>query len=629
MKKIDFKKLVPHISAIVIFFIISLVYFFPVLEGYELKQGDIEKHKSMSHEIQSYQEKYSDKALWSGNMFGGMPTYMTATVRYDGNINYYLYRIYRGGLPHPASAVFTSMLGFFILLLCLGINPWLSIVGAVAFAFSSYFIIIIEAGHTSKAYAIAIMAPILGGFIQTIRGNWKVGVLLVAIFTSMQLYVNHLQITYYLFILLLFVGVGELIYYAKQKELTYFFKRVGILLLAATLGILPSLGNLLIAAEYSAESIRGKSELTIKPGGESNEAVASSGLDKDYITQWSYGIDETMTMIIPNAKGGSSQPILGNPKEVERLRKEDPQFFNLILSEYQNNQNAVSSYFGNQPLTSGPVYVGILVVFLAILALVIVKNRLLLSLAAVTVLTIMLAWGKNFMGLTEFFIDYIPAYNKFRAVAMILLVAEFTLPIMALLFLSKLIKDKEFVKLQQKKVMIVSGIFIAILGLTYLSPSTFIDLSSEVEQIKLNQQINSGNNQALEIQSQIVEYREDIVAQSAGRSLLILVLGVAMLFLFLKGKLKYKVFITAIGLLILGDLWLVNKDYVNNEKGAATGANKYLAWVKPTKFKVPYEPTIIDQQIFNSEVKANPQIQQNIQQRLSDIRAQSKGRFDQ
>jgi hypothetical protein len=217
MKDFKFKRIFPHLTALIVFVILSIVYFYPLLEGYKLKQGDIEKHKAMAHEIKSHQEKYNDRILWSGNMFAGMPSYLTSTVKFDGNIARFINKAYHLWLPHPASTLFAYFLGFYILLLCLRINPWLSIIGAIAFAFSSYFVIIIEAGHTSKANAIAYMAPILGGFILTLRGKVKIGMLLIAVFTAGQLYVNHLQISYYLFFVLLFVGIAFFIKAIKEQ----------------------------------------------------------------------------------------------------------------------------------------------------------------------------------------------------------------------------------------------------------------------------------------------------------------------------------------------------------------------------------------------------------------------------
>lgn len=629
MKKIEFKKYIPHIVAVVLFYIISLIYFYPVLEGYKLNQGDIEKHKSMSHEIVSHSEKYDEVALWSGNMFSGMPSYLTMKVKYEGNVVKYIFSAIKLGIPHPASAIFLYLIGFFILFLCLRINPWLAIVGAIAFAFSSYFIIIIEAGHTSKTYAIALMAPILGGFIEALRGKLTVGVFLIAVFTALQLYVNHIQITYYLFFILLFVGVAELVKAVKGGTIKEFSKRITIILLGAFLGILPNLGNLLITYEYSKQSTRGTTELTIQPNGQSNKTNVSSGLDKNYITQWSYGIDETFTLIVPNAKGGKSIPILGDEKEVERLRKEDSQFFNVIVNEYQKNRNAVLSYFGDQPIVSGPVYIGIIVVALALLGLLFVNDVLIIALFSVTVLTIALAWGKNFMGLTEFFIDYVPGYNKFRAVAMILLVAEFTAPIMAILFLDKLIKDREEIKVNPKKIYLGLGVMALLVASIALSPDTFIDLSSQSELAKI-QSTQGSPAVALDVQNQIEEYRSDIVSQSAWGSFRYLLAAAALLLLFVFGKIKKQLLIGGLGVLIIADLWIVDKTYLNNEeaKGRSTSGTKYTNWLKPIKQLIPYEPTAVDQSIMQSEISENPELANLIQQRVEGYKKETKSRID-
>lgn len=629
MEKLNLKAALPHIVAVILFAVISLVYFYPILEGYKLNQGDIEKHKSMSSEINSHKEKYDETALWSGNMFAGMPTYLTTNVRYEGNLIDYLFKVVSLGLPHPARAIFLSLIGFFILFMCLRINPWLAIVGAIAFAFSSYFIIIIEAGHTSKTLAIAFMAPILGGFIETMRGKPILGALLIAVFTALQLYVNHLQITYYLFFVLLFVGVAELIYFVKNNRLKEFSKRILIVLLGATLGIMPSLGNLLITYEYSKESTRSKTDLTIQADGSSNEKNVSSGLDKDYITQWSYGIDETFTLLVPNAKGGKTIPILGVEEEVERLRKEDPKFFNVLVSEYQKNQNAVLSYFGNQPIVSGPVYLGIIVIALALLALLFVRDRLVIALSMVTILTIGLSWGKNFMGLTEFFIDYVPGYNKFRAVAMILVVAEFTIPIMGILFLDKLIKDREKIKLDPKKLYIGLGaILLFVLGIA-LSPDSFVDLSSQKELAKL-QGAGANTSSLLAVQDQIESYRAEVVSKSAWGSLKYLIGASVLLILFLLGKIKKELLIIGVGALVMIDLWVVDKTYLNNQKasGNSGGGAKYISWSKPIKHIIPYEPSSADFAILQNESAENPALAGLIQNRINDHKNEHGARLD-
>lgn len=625
----SFKNFLPHIVALLIFVILSLVYFYPVLEGYKLIQGDIEKHKSLSHEITSHQDKYDENALWSGNMFAGMPTYLTTKVKYSGNIVKYLLVAAKGGLPHPASAIFAYLLGFFILFLCLRINPWLAIMGAIAFAFSSYFLIIIEAGHNSKTYAIAFMAPILGGFLEVTRGKIRVGALLIAVFTALELYVNHVQITYYLFFVLLFVGVGELVIAIKGGALKEFSKRIVIVLLAAFLGVLPNIGNLLITYEYSKQSTRGRTDLTIQADGQSNQATVSSGLDKDYITQWSYGIDETFTLIVPNAKGGKSIPILGMENEVERLRKEDPQFFNVLVNEYQKNQNAIPSYFGDQPIVSGPVYIGIIVVALALLALLFVKDVLVVALFSVTVLTMALSWGKNFMGLTEFFIDYVPMYNKFRAVAMILLVAEFTAPILAILFIDKLIKEREQIKLNPKKLYFGLGGVLLLVAAIAISPETFVDLTSANEQLKINASGANASN-VFKVQDQVEQYRSNIVSQSAWGSFKYLALASILLVLFLFGKLKKELLVVGIGALILVDLWIVDKTYLNNEKGKgrSTSGTKYVNWVKPIKQLIPYEPSAIDQAILQKEINQKPELSKLIQDRIENYKKENNTRLD-
>jgi len=634
MKSLNFKAILPHIGAVILFIVLSLVYFYPLLEGYKLKQGDIEKHKAMAHEIKSHQEKYSDRILWSGNMFGGMPTYLTSSIKFQGNIAYYVNQIFHLWLPHPASTLFAYFLGFYILLLCLRINPWLSIVGSIAFAFSSYFLIIIEAGHTSKANAIAYMAPILGGYIMTLSGKVKVGAVIIAIFTAGQLYVNHLQISYYLFYILLFVGIAEFIRFYKNSEVKVFLKRISFVILAGFLGILPNLGNLLITYEYSKESTRSKSELTIDAQGNSTANNSSSGLDKSYITQWSYGIDETWTLLVPNAKGGSSYPILGKADEVDRLRKEDPRFFNFLIGEYQNKGNAIGNYFGNQPIVSGPVYIGVILVFLAILALITMKSALIYALASLTLFSILLSWGHNFMDLTEFFIDYIPAYNKFRAVAMILLIAELTVPLMAILFVNKAIQDTEFLKENLKKLYAVGGAMVLILGLFYMSPNTFVDLNSDKENAQLQDQISQNPNQANAIyasQEVLSEYRQNRVSQSALNSLKYLAIAIILLYLFSRGTINKKILILGLGGAILIDLWLLDKEYLNNKKNPANSGNnnKYIAWIKPEKFKIPFDPTNADRQILAVETGTNQSIKQSIDNRLNTLKKESRGRIDQ
>lgn len=631
MKNIDFKKLVPHLVAVVLFIGLSLTYFYPAVQGYKLKQGDIEKHKAMAHEYKSHKDKYDELALWSGNMFAGMPTYLTSTVRYNGSVVDYINKTFKLWLPHPASTLFAYFLGFYILLLCLRVNPWLSILGAIAFAFSSYFLIIIEAGHTSKSYAIGYMAPILGGLILSLRGNLKLGFILISVFTAVQIYVNHLQISYYLIFILFFVWAFELIQFAKTKKLKNFFRRTAFIALAAILGVLPNLGPLLITYEYSKVSTRGGSEISVSPEGQQDQNKISEGLDKAYITQWSYGIDETWTLLSPNVKGGNTYPIIAKEKEMDRIKAEDAQFFNTIVEEYQKNRNAISSYFGNQPIVSGPVYIGAILVLLALLALAFVKDKIIYALASVTFIAILLSWGKNFMGLTGFFIDYFPGYNKFRAVSMILVIVELTIPLMAILFLNFFIKNIEEVKKQKKKLYAITGGFVLVLLFFFVSPDTFVDLISDKEQVMLQKRAATNPSEAINLEASLISYREDIVSSSVLYSLKFTALAILFLGLFLMGKIKKNLLLIGLSATILIDLWSVDKEYLNNEENpnvSRTSSERYYSWIKPEKFSTPYNPSAVDEQIYNIESQRNPKIQQDVQERITALKRENP-RFDQ
>ncbi|MEX2380264.1 MAG: hypothetical protein WD530_05945 [Vicingaceae bacterium] len=468
MKSINYKKLLPHLTALVLFAVIASIYFYPALQGYKIKQTDIKQHKGMSQELKSHRADLNEEPLWVGNMFSGMPAYQVSSTQYKGNLIEGIHHVLKLGLPHPIFVLFLYMIGFYILMLCLRVNPWLSIVGAIAFAFSSYFIVIIEAGHNTKALAIAYLPALLGGILSILRGRILLGVVITAIFMGLELYANHLQITYYGILIILSVGIVEMISQLKAGNAKEFLKRVSFVVIAVIIGVLPNLGNILTTYEYSKHSTRSPSELTINPDGSSNESNKSTGLDKDYITRWSYGIEESITLLIPNAKGGKSGAILADEEEIKRLRREDPQFFNFMVSQYQNEQFIVNTYWGNQPFTSGPVYAGAIICFLAVLALFFIKDRLIIGLGVAAILALLLSWGRNFMGLTDFFIDYVPLYDKFRAVSMILIVVELILPVFAVLFLSKLYQNREEILKEKKKLFAVSGVFAGILLLFWL-----------------------------------------------------------------------------------------------------------------------------------------------------------------
>jgi len=413
------------LGIILFFIVLAYAYLSPLIEGKVLQMPDIEHHKGMAKELADYREETGEEAIWTNSMFGGMPGYMISVI-YPGNLSRYISRPIRQ-IFSTASFLILYLIGFFILLRSLKINRWLSVAGAIAFAFSSYFLIILGAGHMSKANAIAWLAPVVAGVLLAFRGKPVAGTLLFAAAFSFELLSGHLQITYYGFLLIAVYGLVELIFAIREKTLPSFFKAFLFLLAGAVVAIGMNFSRLYTSWEYSKDTIRGPSELT------SNNENKTSGLDKDYVVQWSYGIDETLTLLIPNFKGGGSQINPGTDSEsFQALRSQN------VQNPRQTIQ-AVSMYHGEQPGTSGPVYVGAIVVLLFLLGLFVVKGPIKWWLALATVLSIVLSWGGNIMWLTSFLLDYLPFYNKFRAPSMTLVIAEFTMPLLGFIALNDII----------------------------------------------------------------------------------------------------------------------------------------------------------------------------------------------
>ncbi|MBL7917258.1 MAG: hypothetical protein JNM96_02605, partial [Bacteroidia bacterium] len=373
----NFKNYIPHLAGIVLFAVLTLIYFRPLLSGKELKQGDIDRHKGMSKEIADYRQTKQAEPLWTNSMFGGMPAYQISTL-YPGNWLTGIDAAFKLFLPHPSGYVFLYFIGFFILLLCLKVDPWLAIIGSLAYGLSSYFLIIIEAGHNSKANALGYLPALVGGVILLFNGRLWLGFAVTALFTALELNANHVQISYYGYILIGFIILGYLIAAFKEKKIKPAFIAVALFLFSSILGVLPNAGNLLCTNEYGKLSSRGKTELTINESLQKNSNVVTSGLDKDYATQWSYGIGETFTFLIPDFKGGPSNTI----------KRADPNALKKVNPEYKDQVANMMSYFGDQPFTSGPVYLGAIVIFLAFLGMFIVKNNLKWPLFFATVLTI-------------------------------------------------------------------------------------------------------------------------------------------------------------------------------------------------------------------------------------------------
>ncbi len=551
MNKINFKKLIPHIVAVLLMVVISFAYFHPLLQGKKLQQSDIMHWKGMSKEIVDYRAKTGEEALWTNSMFGGMPAYQIS-VKQNSNFIGFFDKLFTLGLPHPAGFLFLYFIGFYILLVSLRVNPWVAIAGALAYAFSSYFLIIIEAGHNSKAHAIGYMAPVLAGILLSYRGKYFLGALLTALFLSLEIKANHFQITYYLMLIVLLLIICVLIKAIREKQLKGFLKASVLLGVAAFFAVTTNITNLWTTYEYSKQTIRGKTELT------TDQQNRTSGLDKDYATQWSYGVSETTTLLVPNAKGGATGAIGNNEKAMSAV---DPQYAQAVA---QNNQ-----YWGDQPFTSGPVYVGAIVVFLFLLGFFVTKGSTRWWLLAVTVLSVMLAWGKNFMPLTDFFLHYVPGYNKFRAVSMTLVMANLAMPLLAALALDKVFAERESFRTNKKPLWISLGITGGFLLLFYVLPDTFFSFLSDAEATAINQQRQTID--ATQVQgfngfvANIEAARISIFKTDVMRSMLLVLATAGLLLLYTATKISRSYFYIGIGLLVIIDMVPVASRYLNKE----------------------------------------------------------------
>lgn len=549
MNQFSFRKLLPYIAAIVIYMIVCFAYFPSVIEGKKLKQGDITNHKGMSKEIVDYRQKTGDEALWTNSMFGGMPAYQISMIS-KANMGKKIDSVARLGLPAPIWQVFLLFVGFFLLLIALGVNPWLSLVGGLAFGFSSYFFIIIEAGHNSKVHAIAYMAIVTAGVLLTYRKNKWLGGVIFALGLALELTTNHLQITYYLMLLLIIYVIFEFVDYVKEKNIKTFIYRSLILVGGVVIALLMNATNLLTTYEYSQESIRGKSELTL------NQENQTSGLDKDYATQWSYGLGESWSVLIPNVKGGATGLLAANEKGMDKVDRQYQQAF---------AQNQINQYWGDQPFTSGPVYIGAIICFLFILGLFIVDGKYKWWLLAATILSFMLAWGKNMMWFTDLMLDYFPGYNKFRAVSMTLVIAEFTMPLLGFLAVKKLFEEPGILK-QRRRAFPAALLLTGGVALIFaVIPGTFFDFFSQQE-LAMFQSLSAEYQPFID---NIEQARMAIFRADAWRTVIFVLLGAGIIYLYHIEKINKKLFIPALAVLIIADMAPVNKRYLNSENFAS------------------------------------------------------------
>ena len=549
------KKLLPDLIAILAFVLLSFAYFFPAdIENRILFQHDTAAGAGAGQEVKEYYEQTGERSRWTNSLFGGMPMYQIAPSYDSTKSLQWVQKAYQLFLPDYVCLTFMLMLGFYILLRVFGIPVWLAGLGGIMWAFSSYFFILISAGHIWKFITLAYVPPTIAGIVLAYRGKLLWGGILTALFVALQITSNHVQMSYYFFfVILFFVGA----YFEKAwrtKTLPQFFKASAVLIVAALVGIAANVSNLYHTYAYSKETMRGKSEL-VQTGDAAKQT--SSGLDRDYITQWSYGIDETLTLLVPNFKGGASAAL---SQSETAMSKANPMYSSLYGS--------LTQYFGTQPMTSGPVYVGAFVLFLFVLGCFIVKGPLKWALIGATFFSIVLSWGKNFMPLTDFFIDYVPLYNKFRAVSSILVIAEFTIPLLAIFALKRLLEEPEILKQEKKplgiSLLLTAGIALLLAVAPGSIGSGYVPAQeAQMLQNAVNQQMMPANELS-GILANLGEMRAELVSSDALRSFIIIGIGCSLLWLYASGKLRSSLTIAGITILCLADMWGVNKRYLND-----------------------------------------------------------------
>lgn len=548
------KRFLPDLIAILAFVLLSFAYFFPAdMEGRILFQHDSVAGVGAGQESKEYLERTGERTRWTNAIFGGMPTYQMSPSYDSTKVLNWVEKLYRLYLPDYVMLTFMMMIGFYLLLRAFGLSVWLASLGGIVWAFSSYFFILISAGHIWKFITLAYVPPTIAGVVLAYRKKYLLGGLVTAFFIALQILSNHIQMSYYFMFVILFMVVAYFADAYQKKELPHFFKASAVLVLAAAVGACINLSNLYHTYEYSKETMRGKSELKQEVAAAKQ---TSSGLDRDYITAWSYGIGETWSLLVPNVKGGSSSAILSQSKAA--MEKANP-MYGSVYSQFPQ-------YFGDQPWTAGPVYVGAFVLFLFVLGCFIVKGPLKWALLGATVFSILLSWGKNLMGLTDFFIDYVPLYNKFRAVSSILVIAEFTIPLLAVLALKEIVGKPAVLKEKESRTALFISLALTagVALLLAVAPGMlFSDFVTPREMAALQQGLPQEH--LMPLVSNMTEMREAIVASDAWRSFFIIVIGCVLLFLYQQQKLKASLMVAGVTLLCLADMWTVNKRYLNDD----------------------------------------------------------------
>jgi len=549
-------KLLPHAIAVILFIGLSWLYFSPLFSDYNLKQSDIKQYQGAAKEISDYRMMNDKEALWTNGMFGGMPAYQIS-VNHTSNLMAQMTEILRLGLPAPAGILFVSMLGFYILGLCLRVSPWVAIMGGIAFGFATFNILYIGAGHLTKVNAVSYMAPTLGGLLLATRGKWLFGSIVFALFLSLNVSSNHLQMTYYLMILIGVVAVAEGIRLLLEKQVKTLIRVVPALVLAGFLAFLPTMSNLLTTYEYANYTTRGKSDLTITPEGKPREKAGISGLTKEYILQYNFGKGEFLSLFIPDAKGGKAGSIAEDEDVMENV---DPRFAETF-------QTRVSHYWGEQEFSGGAIYIGAVVVMLFLLGLLFVKDSLKWPVIVLTILAISLAAKDG--ALSNYFIDHFPAYNKFRDSKMILVILMVVGPMMAMLFVDNLSKNERLLGTRKMHLIGLGSVVLLALAL-FIIPSLSGDFLTKNEKKQFKTMASQAKDPAdaasyMQLKKEIQDARVIVYKKDAGRTFLFFLLtgGVVLLAFYRKGN-AY-IWVASLGLLITVDQYNVCRRYLTDD----------------------------------------------------------------
>lgn len=609
MNKDRLKGYIPHAVAILMIFLVSAGFFATQFKGYNLRQMDHDNYLGMSKEIADYYTKSNAETFWTNSMFSGMPGYQihVRTPWYVDVLN--ALRIgFNSIFEMPFGIVVVGMLGFYLLLYWFGVNAWLALIGAIAFGLSSINILFLAGGHNSKVIAISLIPPLVGALFYAFRKDYLKGALLVAVFTSLHVSANHLQMTYYLLFLIAGIVIFEAVKLYLSSGIKQALKITGFVAIAGLIGIIPASSSILSTYKYGNYTTRGKSELTIDENQKPKEKNSQAALGKDYIKEYSMGTGETWSIVVPNIKGGTAGYIKNEPKLLEKV---SPQMKEMVGSR--------STYWGEQRFSGGAFYFGAAIFLLVVLSLFFLKDKIKWVFLGVSLLSIMLSW--KYGAILDWFIDSFPGFNKFRDTKMMLILPQLLFPLLAILFVNQLVKEQIAVK----KIAYVSVGVLAFFGLLYLAPDTFFSFNSQEEQQFFKEQMQNyaGNSgvqaQLAQFDKELTEVRIAIMQSDLQRTIFVMLLTALVIILFASRKMKAWMLYLALGIIVLADLWQVDKRYLNDEKVGS----QYVHWVPEFEYYNPIRTTQADVQILNAELNANPAMKTQIISQLSSLQTES------